>query len=139
MHFFIARRKATRFSSHVLGDQSRVGFGLLDFDDVEVDFVLRKLLNVSLEGLDAGAFFADDDTRAGGVNVDLHLVRSALDLDAGNACAVELFLEVFAKLDVFVKELAVVALSEPAAVPGPRNTDSESSRINFLTHSLFAP
>ena len=113
-----------------------VGFRLLHFDDVQEDFVLRKLLNFSLELLDASALLADHDARTSRVNVDLHLVRGALDLDAGDAGAEELLLQVFAKLDVFMEELRVVALGEPAAVPGPGDSEAKSNWINFLTHDL---
>jgi len=102
MHFFIARRKATRFraAKHVLGDEDGVSLGLLHFDDVEQDFVLGQSLNFSLQLLDASALLADHDARAGRVNVDLHLVRGALDFDLGDAGARKLALQVFSKLDV---------------------------------------
>ena len=83
-------------------------------------------------------FLFDHDSGPCGVNIDLHLARSALDLNPSNAGAIELFLQVLAELDVLVEQLLIIALGEPAAVPGPRDSDSKSNWIDFLTHfSLF--
>jgi len=66
MHFFIARRKATRFSSceaTFSEMMNRVRLRFLDFDDIQKNFVLRKTLNGSLELFDASALLADHDPR----------------------------------------------------------------------------
>ena len=76
----------------VLGDQLRVGLGLADLDDVEEDLVLGERLDFLLQRLDAGAALADDDARTRGVDVDLRLVRGALDLDVADAGVVSFFL-----------------------------------------------
>ena len=94
--FFIARRKATRRSSWVAmfsAIELGVGLGLADLLDVQEDLVLRERLNFLLQLLDAGAALADDDARTRGVDVDLRLVRGALDVDAGDARVLELLLD----------------------------------------------
>jgi hypothetical protein len=85
--FFMARRKATRRSSWVATFSPPAGrwsrpCALLD---VQEHLVRGQPLHVLLQRLDAGAALADHDAGARGVDVDLHLVGGALDLDRGNA------------------------------------------------------
>ena len=82
--FFMARRKAMRRSSWVAmfsATSCALVSALRTSLDVEEDLVLGERLDVLLERLDAGAALADDDARPRGVDVDLHLVGGALDLD----------------------------------------------------------
>ena len=86
--FFMARRKATRRSSWV-AMFSATSCALVSA--LRISWMLRKTsFSVSawtsfLSCLDARAALADDDARTRGVDVDLRLVRRALDLDAGDA------------------------------------------------------
>src|SRR5512135_3750130 len=128
------RDAALELRRDVLGDELRVGLGLTDLDDVQVDLVLREGLEVLLDGLDPRAALADDDARARGVDVDLDLVRRPLDLDPRDAGLAELLLHELAEPDVLVQPLRVVPLLVPLRVPGPDDAEPEPDRMDLLSH-----
>src|SRR5512138_1001648 len=129
---------ALELGRDVLGDELRVGLGLTDLDDVQVDLVLREGLEVLLDGLDARAALADDDARARRVDVDLDLVGRPLDLDAGDAGLAELLLHELAEADVLVEPLRVVPLLVPLRIPGPDDAEPEPDRMDFLSHASLS-
>src|SRR5262249_23030219 len=102
--------------------------------DVEEDLVLGEGLDFLLQGLHARAALADDDARARGVDVDLALVRGALDLDRGHAGVVQLLLDELLELDVLMEPLGVVLLFVPLGVPALDDAQAEPDRMCFLTH-----
>ncbi len=76
------RDPALELRGDVLGDELRVGLGLADLDDVQgTPRCPSSAWTSFLSCLDASAALADDDARARRVDVDLRLVRGALDLD----------------------------------------------------------
>src|SRR5467141_1527654 len=126
---------ALQLGGDVLGYQLRVGLRLADLDDVEEDLVLRELLQLLLDALDAGAALADHDARPRRVDVDLHLAGGALDLDLADARLPQLLLHVLAQADVLVEPLGVVLLLVPLGIPGADDAEPEPDRIDFLTHA----
>src|SRR5439155_17633198 len=86
-----------------------------------------------------GALAADDDPRARGVDVDLELVRGALDVDARHARMRQALLQLGAQIHVLVQQLRVVLLVEPARLPGPVVAEPEAVRMDLLTHALTSP
>src|SRR5690606_13429270 len=76
-----------------LRDELGLGFGVLHLEDVELDLLAGQLLEVGADALRLGASATDHDARAGGVDVDADAVARALDLDPGDAGAVEARLE----------------------------------------------
>src|SRR3989449_5427308 len=108
-------------------------------DDVQEHLVLRELLQLLLDALDARAPLADDDSRARGVHVHLHLAGGALDLDLADAGLTQLLLHVFAQADVLVQPARVVLLLVPLGVPGADDAQAEPDRIDFLTHASAPP
>ena len=78
---------------------------------------LRELL---LELLDLRALLADHDAGPRGVDVDLRLVRGALDVDLRDAGVVEALLQEVPDLDVLVQELGVLSLARTSASPSSR-------------------
>ena len=88
----IARRNETRareLLGDALGDQLELDLGVLDLEDVELDLLARELLELAADAVGLGATTADDDARTRGVDVDANTVARALDLDLGDACALE--------------------------------------------------
>ena len=83
-----------------LGHELGVLVGGLDLDDVDEDLALvgrglalvDHLVALAADLLDLGAAPADDDARAGAVDVDAHLGGVALDFNAGDSCIVKGFL-----------------------------------------------
>ena len=56
--------------------------------------------------------------------------------DAGG---LELVAQIFADLDVFLQELAILLLARvPARVPGPVDAQTQTGRIDLLTHYAFS-
>ena len=125
-----------------LGDQLSFGLGILDLEDVELNLLTRQLLEIGTDALGLGATATDHDTRAGSVDVDADAVTGALNLDAGNARAVEARLQKVADLDVFGDEIAVALsdlgrVGEPARHVVGRDSQTETVRIYFLAHYFF--
>src|SRR5690606_29110710 len=98
-----------------LGDQLRLGLGVLHLEDVQLDLLLGELLEVGADALGLGSTATDHDARAGGVNVDANTVTGALDLDASDAGAVERRLKHLADADV-LSHVVAVALTGLGAV-----------------------
>jgi hypothetical protein len=120
-----------------------VELGALDLDDVDADLTLvdlGDLLEVSAEDVDLGALLADDDAGACGVDGDLHLVASALDLDTGECCTCEALLEVLADGEVVAKSLGIVLLiGVPTGTPLLGDAEAEAGRLNLLSHAFPTP
>src|SRR5262249_52944980 len=120
-------------------DELRVDVGAPDLVDVDEGLLLGELLELRLELLDLRALLADDDTGPRGVDVDLRLVRGALDLDLGDARVVEPALQEVPHLDVLVEEIGVLAARVPARIPSLDDAQAKALRMNLLTHVLRPP
>src|SRR5690606_18803664 len=71
----------------------------------------------------------------GSVDGDAALLVRTLDHDLRNGSLLQLLLEVFADLQVFMKKLAVFAgVCVPARVPGAVDAEAQTDWINLLTH-----
>jgi hypothetical protein len=68
------------------------------------------------------------------VDVDLQLVGGPLGLNLRHARMREPFLEISPECQVLMKQLRVIAVSEPPRLPGLVEPEPESVRMYFLTH-----
>ena len=135
----IARRKPRgwKLLGDALGDQLRVGLGVLHLEDVELDLLAGELLEVGADALGLGATAADHDARTGGVDVDANAVTGALDLDLANRrapCPSEV-----ADRDVFLDVVAAYCLSANQRHLVGGDAQAEPVRVYFLTHYGFFP
>jgi hypothetical protein len=73
------------------------------------------------------------------VDVDLGLVRGALDLDEAHTGVVQLLLDERLELEVLVEPLGVVLLLVPPRRPGLDDAEAEARRMCFLTHGVPTP
>src|SRR5690606_26050204 len=81
------------------------------------------------------ALLADDHAGARGIDGDAAQLRRTLDHHLGDRRLRQRLHDVLADLEVLEEEPAViVALGEPAAVPGPVDLQPEADRGGFLTH-----
>src|SRR4029434_9023472 len=113
----------------------RIELGLLDLEDVDEHLATRRLLQLLPELVDLRPLAADDDARARGVDVDLQLVRRALDFDPRHTGVHEPLLEVIAQDDVLVPEPRVVLVGERTRPPGLVEAEPEPEGMYPLTHS----
>src|SRR5690606_23211077 len=90
-----------------LGDQLRIGLGVLDLEDVQLDLLAGELLQLAAQTLGLRPATPDDDARAGGVEIDADAIAGALDLDLGDAGALEPLGHELADRDVFLHVVAV--------------------------------
>ena len=126
--------------SDVLGDELRVGVGVLDLDDVQADRLAEEGFDFLLQSLDARAALADDDARLGGVDGHGDLGGGALDVDVGNARALQLGLQHLAKIVVLNEVVGEILFpGVPLGAPIEDDTNARAMGINFLTHSLILP
>src|SRR5205814_1283519 len=68
------------------------------------------------------------------VNSHHQLVGRTFDVDRADARALQLFLQLLAKFDVFVKEIGVVLVGEPPRLPRFVVAQPESVRVRLLSH-----
>src|ERR1700733_146173 len=125
--FFQLQRNRFRY-------QLRVQLRLMHFLNVDVHLARRALLQLLLELVDFRALAPNDDSRTRRLNNDAQLIAWTLDFNRADARRLELVLQLRLQLDVFEQQLVVVALHEPARLPGLGVTKPESVRMYFLSH-----
>src|SRR5690606_31537954 len=123
-----------------LGHQRGVKLRLPDLDDVEVQFRRGEVRQLLPERLDVRALLADDDTGAGGMDRHAAFLVRALDDDLRDPGLLGVVVDELAHLEVFKKQVAVVlAVGEPAAVPGPVDLQAHPDRVDLLSHYACSP
>src|SRR5207247_9139785 len=80
-------------------------------------------------------FAAGEDAGRRRVDVDLQPVDRALGLDLGDAGVREPLLQTGAQRQILVQQLRVIAVRVPPRAPRLVEAETESKRVNFLTHS----
>src|SRR5437016_1790312 len=115
--------------------QSGIQLRTMDFLDVNVHFAFGALLHVLLQLVDFRAFAPDNDARPRGVNAHHQLVRRAFDVDRADARTLQLLLQLFAELDVFVKKIGILLVGIPPRLKRLVVTQPESIRVRLLSHS----
>ena len=122
----------------LLGDtlchQLRLGLGVLDLEDVQLNLLAGQLLELGADAVGFGAAAADDDARTRGVDIHANAVTGALDLDLRDACALHAGGEELADRDVFLHVLRVLLVRVPARLPVGGDTETEAVRVDFLAH-----
>src|SRR5439155_8938050 len=93
-----------------------------------------QLLQLAPDPVRLGTLTADDDARAGGVDVDADPVPGALDVHLGDAGALQALGHHLADLDVLRDVVLVELVGVPAALPVGRDAEPEPVRVNLLTH-----
>ena len=118
---------------HQLSGQIR----LPDFHNVDVDGLADHGLNLLTELVDLGAALADDLAGLRAVDVDSHLQRVALDLNAGNSSGFQFLFDKVTNFVIFNKDVAEsFFICKPAGIPILNDAHTEPVGINFLAHSL---
>src|SRR5690606_588494 len=85
--------------------------------------------------LDVGALAADDDARAGGMDRHAALLVRTLDDDAADAGLLGILVDELADLEILEQQVAIVlAVGEPAAVPGAVDLQAHPDGVDLLTH-----
>src|SRR6185436_5004339 len=135
----LLHRAAERDALHelrrdVLGDELCVGLDLPDLDDVEEDLGVRELLEIGAQRIETRGALADDDAGLGRVDVDLRLVRSALDRHLADRGVEQLLLQELPDREVLVEEALVVLVGVPLRFPVADDPDAEPDRMDFLSH-----
>jgi hypothetical protein len=118
LHRTTERDPVRELVGDTLRDQRCVELGRLDLDDVQLHLrVARDLCEQGAELVGLCAATTDHDARAGGVDVDAHLVPRPLDLDAADGGRLQLAHQCAADLPVLGEVLLVVTVGEPTALP----------------------
>ena len=119
---------------HALGDQLRVGLGVLDLEDVQLHLLAGELLQLAADAVGLGAAAADDDARTRGVDVDADPVTGALDLHLGDAGPLHALGHELADRDVFLDVVLVQLVRVPPGLVVGGDPESETVRVDLLTH-----
>src|SRR5690606_7263518 len=135
LHRAAERHTADQLVGHTLRNELGIDFGLTNLDDVQLHFALGHRRELGAQLLDIGALLADDDARASGIDRDSAQLGRALDHHLRDGCLRQCLDDVFAQLDVFLEQLAVIApFGIPPAVPGAVDLQAQADRIALLTH-----
>src|SRR5574338_1460711 len=118
----------------VVGNELRVELGTLDLLDVDPDFLPRDLRELVAKLVDLGTLLPDDDPRPAGVDRDHDLARLALDRDVGDRRVSEACLEILPQQLVLTKQRRAIPVRVPPRTPLFRDPETETKRIDFLTH-----
>ncbi len=117
-----------------MGDELRIGLGVLHLEDVELHLLAGQLLQLTADAVGLGAAPADDDARPGGVDVDPHPVSGALDVDAGDPGPLHPLAHQPTDRHVFLDVVGVELVGEPSGLPLGGDPEAEPVRVDFLTH-----
>src|SRR5450755_2072772 len=117
-----------------LRDELGVDLRVLDLEDVQLDLLAGQLLQVGADAVRLGATAADDDARAGGVNVHPDPVPGPLDLDLGDAGPLHAALQQAADRHIFLDVFLVQLVGIPGAGEVGGDAKPEPVRVHFLSH-----
>jgi len=146
-----AKRNATlELGGDVLRNELRGGFRFAHLLHIDENLIFGERLNAGEERLalggslqiaaferfDAFASLTDDHSRARREDDDLALVGRSLDFDPGDSRVLQVFLDGTLDSNVFMKPFRVALVLEPLRVPSLDDSEAESVRVNFLTHSI---
>src|SRR3712207_3535495 len=120
-----------------LGHEGGVQLWPRDLAHVYLHLLLGEALELVPQGVDLGAALADNDARAGGVDVhgDLALLGGLSDANVRDPGARELLLDVLPDLEVLAEKLGEVPVRVPAALEVyllalALDADRKSTRLN---------
>src|SRR5690606_7543891 len=119
-------------------NELRIEFGFADLSDVDAHVRCRHahhFRDLSSQLLDILALFAAHDSRARGMNSDIHLACSAFDIDAAHRRIRKPLFEKLSHLVIRVHMRGEVPRGcVPLGCPLARNAETNSDWIDFLTH-----
>src|SRR5581483_4967866 len=118
---------------HQLG----VELGLVDFLDVDENLALSALGHILLELFDFRALAADDDAGPRGANGDPQLVAGPVDFDGADTGRLQSLAQRFTQFEIFLQQLGVALLGEPAGAPRLVETQPKTVWMNLLSHLRF--
>src|SRR3954469_13825445 len=117
-----------------LGDQLRVGLGVLDLEDVQLHLLAGELLQLAADAVGLGAAATDDDARTSGVDVHPDPVTGALDLHLRDAGALHALAHELADGHVFLDVVLVQLVRVPPGLVVGGDAEPEPVRVDLLTH-----
>ena len=90
----------------------------MHFLNIDEDFALGFLGQVAFELLDFSAFAPDDDTGARSTDGDAQFVAGTIHFNGTNTGGLQTFGQRCLQLNIFMQQLGIVLLGEPARAPG---------------------
>ena len=121
-------------TSDVFSDQLGIRFRALDLVDANIDFFTGEELEFALDAFQFFALLADDDTRTGGKEVDVHLLDSAFDANLGEGGVFEALHQVTAEHDILIEEIGKVVFGIPLGFPTADDAKTKTIGMTLVTH-----
>src|SRR5581483_6833148 len=118
-------------------DQLRVELGLVNFLNVDEDLALGALGHILFELFDFGALAADDDAGPRRADGDPQLVAGPVDFDRAHARRLQALAQRLTQFEIFLQQLGVALLGEPAGAPRLVEAQSKTVWMNLLSHLRF--
>ena len=131
---------ALQLVGDVAGDQVGVEFGLFDFEDVELHPAAGDGLQLGAEVFDPLAIAPDQDSGAGGMDVDYAVLGAAVDFDPGDAGVGKgavFVADAAAQGQIFLDQAAVGGAvgGVPVGFPVFDDAETEAVWMGFMAHS----
>src|SRR6056297_396700 len=106
-----------KLGGDIFGDKLGIGFGTTDFIHLDGEIGLKLVTKLTAQFFDLNALAPDNNPGAGGEKNQTDLIRSSFDLDFGNTCMIQLFLDELSELVVFENKLWIILLAVPPGQP----------------------
>ena len=135
LHGAAERDAALQLIAHTGGHQLGVDFRLADFNDVQAHVAAGHLGDLLAQLLDVRTLLADD--HAGARSKDGHAAQLGRTLDhhLGDGGLAMMLDDELADAQIFQQQVAIlVALGEPAAVPGAVDLQAQTDGGRLVTH-----
>jgi hypothetical protein len=138
IHGFTHRPAESHALLELQGDrfrhQLRIQLRLVYFLNVDENLALGALGQIQLQLLDLRALASDDDAGPRGADGYPQLVAGAIHFDRADAGRLQPLPQRLAQLHIFLQQLRVVLLGEPAGTPRLVKAQPETVRMNLLSH-----
>ena len=102
--------------------------------DCNIDFFTGEELEFALQTFQFFALFTDNDTRAGGKEVHVHLLDGAFDADLGKGGMFKTLHQVATEHDIFIEKIGKLVFGIPLGFPTADNAKTKTIRMSFVTH-----
>ncbi|EJX08303.1 folylpolyglutamate synthase [gut metagenome] len=123
-------------ASDTLTNDISIEVGLLHFEDIDLNILIRDFLQFFLKLIYFLATLTDDKTRTRSADSDRDELRSTFDYDTGNTGLCQTCIEILTDLAIFEDVIAKVLTTIPIRIPTTNNTQTVTDRIYFLSHIL---
>ena len=128
------RYTAFKLPGDVLTYDDGIHLGAFYLEDVDLNLLAGKFLQLFLEFVNLLTALADDDTRTGRRDGYRNQFERTLDDNLGNACLSQTDIQILADFGIFDEFVGEVLAAVPVGIPTANDTKTICYRIYLLSH-----